>query len=129
MDGTETGDPKSMRELAPGLKASARVLQCVQALNHLAQEQIYSVIEDPAAFADWYKQRLASEDRDADWIEGTFRLSNYDAPDFSAIKTPVIDGDTLTFIAVNRQLGAVYLAMADLGDAGGLTRAYEPLVA
>lgn len=128
VDGTETGDPKAILELAPGLKDAAGTLQFAQALNHLAHEQTYAVIEDPASFADWYKQRLASEDPDADWVEGTFQLSNYDAPDFNAIKAPEIDGDTLTFFAMNRQLGAVYVARAGLKDGDGLTPDYEPLV-
>lgn len=128
VDGTETGDSTSMLELAPGLKDSASALQFAQALNHLAHEQTYAVIEDPAAFADWYKQRLASEDPDADWVEDRFQLSNYDAPDCSAIKASEINGDTLTFFALNWQLGAVYVAKSGLGDATDLAPDYDPLV-
>ncbi|MEO9782622.1 MAG: hypothetical protein ABJH07_17615 [Sedimentitalea sp.] len=128
VDGTEAGDPQTMLELAPGLKDSANALLCAQALNHLAHEQTYAVIEDPSAFADWYKQRLASEDPNADWVEGTFQLSNYDAPDFAVIKAPEIDGDRLTFFAVNRQLGAVYVVKASLEDGSTLVPEYEPLI-
>lgn len=128
VDGTETGDPAAMLDLAPGLKEPDGALLCAQALNHLAHEQTYAVIEEPEAFAAWYKERLASEDPEADWVEGTFQVSNYAAPDFGAIKPPAIEGDTLIFFAVNRQLGAVYAAKAGLGAGGSQIPDYEPLV-
>lgn len=128
VDGSETEDPAALLELAPGLKDAASANQCAKALNHLAHEQTYAVIEDPVTFADWYKQRLASEDPDADWVEGTFQLSNYDAPDFSTIKPPEIKEGTLTFFAVNRQLGAIYIATSKLDDSKSLTPVYEPLL-
>ncbi|MDK3075274.1 hypothetical protein QO034_19515 [Sedimentitalea sp. JM2-8] len=128
VDGIEAEDPKALLELVPGLKDAASANQCAKALNHLAHEQTYAIIEDTAAFADWYKQRLASEDPDADWVEGTFQLSNYAAPDFSAIKPPEIKEGNLTFFVVNRQLGAIYFATANLDDREALTPVYEPLL-
>ncbi|WP_424984487.1 hypothetical protein [Microbulbifer sp. S227A] len=126
VDDTETGDAATLLGLAPGLAEPGQALQLAQALNHLAHEQTFAVIEDPAEFAAWYNKRLAEEDPKADWVEGTFQLSNYPAPDFDAIKAPRTSGGTLTFFAINRQLGAVYTASAGLeGDA--LTPQYDPL--
>ncbi|MEY8831381.1 hypothetical protein AB9K34_23670 [Sedimentitalea sp. XS_ASV28] len=126
VDDTEAGDARTLLELAPDLKEPGKALQLAQALNHLAHEQTFAVIEDPAAFADWYKKRLAEEDTDADWVEGTYQLSNYATPDLTAIEAPRISGDTLTFFAINRQLGAIYVVSAGLGG-DTLTPDYEPM--
>jgi hypothetical protein len=101
---------------APWICAPDQALLCAKAVNHLAQEQAYTVIEDPARFADWYRKRRAAEAPGKPSPEGNFGLRNFGMPDLDGIAVPAIAGGTLTFYAVSRQIGAPYKVTAALTE-------------
>lgn len=105
---------KTLLELAPGVCAPDQALLCAKVVNHLAHEQTYTVIEDPARFAEWYRKRLAEEDPETVAEPGNFRLSSFGLPALDAISAPAITDDGLVFYAVNRQIGAPYRVTAPL---------------
>lgn len=104
--------------LAPSLCQPGNATLCAQAVNHLAHDQTFTVIEDPNRFAEWFRQRREAESPGDQWKEGGFQLRNYEVPDLGSIAPPTITGDTLVFYAVNRQIGAPYQVTASLDALG-----------
>jgi hypothetical protein len=118
LDVTPVGTAQALADAAPWLFQPDAALRCAQAVNHLAHEQTYAVIEDPARFAEWYLARHAAEAPETLRPEGGFGLRNFGIPDLAGITAPAISGGTLTFFAVNRQIGAPYKVTAALSAPG-----------
>ena len=116
VDLTPVRSAQALKGAVPWICAPDQALLCAQAVNHLAQEQAYSVIEDPARFAEWYRARHAAEDPEKLSPEGGFGLRNFGIPDLDSIAVPSIAGSALTFYAVNRQIGVPYRVTASLAD-------------
>lgn len=134
---TETGEPAVYVDAAPVVSAAAllekaphvceadRAVLCAQAINHLAQERAFTVIEEPGRFADWYRKRYAAEDPDAIPREGGYSLRGAGMPDLDSVAAPAIADGTLVFFAVNRQIGAPYRVSVSL--AAPDTPDYDPM--
>lgn len=111
---TEAPTAEELIGLAPSLCQPGNATLCAQAVNHLAHDQTFTVIEEPDRFADWYRKRLEAESPDDAWKEGGFQLRNFAMPDLASIAPPEITGNTLVFFAVNRQIGAPYRVTVEL---------------
>ena len=124
---TEIASVAELLAQMPALFTPGLATLCAQAVNHLAQEQTYIVIEDPAVFADWYKARRAAEDPEAAWTPGKLQLTNFDMPALDAITAPSIGAKGLEFYAVNRQIGAPYRVISELEATALAQLEYVPL--
>jgi hypothetical protein len=108
VDVTPVTSARDLIGSVPWICEPDRAVLCARAMNHLAQEQTYTVIEDPARFAEWYRARHAAELPGKPSPEGNFGLRNFGIPALEDIAAPAISGGELTFYAVNRQIGAPY---------------------
>ena len=111
--------------LAPWICAPDQALLCAQAVNHLAQQQTYTVIEDPARFSEWYRARYAAEEPGLVSPTAAHGLRGFDLPEFDMIAVPSIVDETLTFFVVNRQIGVPYKVTAPLNALE--TPEYDPV--
>ncbi len=107
-DDQKASDLKQLLSLAPGLLDPEAALVLAQAVNHIAQGNGFSVIDDPAAFATDYQAQLATEDPNAPWQEGVMRLTDFGVPDFAEITVPTLTGETLVFFARDGFTGLPY---------------------
>ncbi|QYK41126.1 MAG: hypothetical protein KF887_17360 [Paracoccaceae bacterium] len=114
VDVTPVESARHLSDAAPWLCTPGGALLCAQAVNHLAHAQTYTVIDDPARFAEWYRKRYAAEPPGKVSPEGGYGLRNFGMPDLASITAPMIADDLLVFFAVNRQIGAPYRVTATL---------------
>lgn len=108
----------ALADAVPWLLTAPHAARAAEALNHLAFELTYKVIDDPAVFAAWYRARYAAEPEGEVQPYGGFGLRQFGMPDLDSITAPRIDGGTLVFYAVNRQLGAPYRVTMPLAPPG-----------
>ncbi len=101
----------------PALGDPANAEGLARAANHLARGAAYSVIADPAGFADDYRNRLAAEDLSSGWQEGVYRLSDFGVPDFAMILPPACTATEVVFFARDRLTGLPYRATFGFADA------------
>lgn len=101
-------------EMVPGIGEADHAIWAAKAINHLAHEQTYTVIEDPARFAAWFQKRWEAENPNAEWDETAPQLHNFGMPDLSAVTAPASTDDGVVFFAVDRQLGAPYRVTAQI---------------
>lgn len=125
VDVTPVQSAPEMMGLAPWICAPDQALLCAQAVNHLAQQQTYTVIEDPAQFSEWYRARYAAEAPGIVSPDAAYGLRGFGLPEFDMITVPSILDQTLTFFAVNRQIGLPYKVTAPLNALD--TPEYDPL--
>lgn len=111
---TEVTTIAALLAAAPGLTQPPAAAATARAINHLAQNAAFDVIEDPAAYEAQYRARLAQEDHNAPWAEGVMRLCDYGVPDFARIAAPAITDGQLVFFAANVIPGLPYRIAADL---------------
>lgn len=116
-DEAEATTATALLAMAPGLKQPEAALETARALNFLSQGADFTLIEDPTAFEEHYRSKLASEDTSAPWAEGIVRLSDYGVPDFSEIAAPAMVGTVLTFFAADAFIGVPYRISVDLASA------------
>lgn len=104
----------------------APYLACL--VTHFARGDMYAVIEDRAAFQQAYEARLASEDPSPQTYEqNVIRLSDFGAPDYSAIEPPGIEAGALVFFAREAASGLPYKVRVDLSALGTPQFAPMPL--
>lgn len=114
---TAVHDVLSLLAAAPWLEEAAHVGQLAQLANHLSYGYDFRTIEDPKAFQDLYRGKMAAEDPDARAYPGSPRLSDYGVPAFERIAVPHLDGRTLRFFAERSGVGFAYEVAIDL-DSG-----------
>lgn len=114
---TEATTLANLLSLAPGLKQPEASLETARAINYLSQGPAFRIIEDPAAFEEQYRKKLASEDQSEPWAEGVVRLSDYGIPNFADIAAPSMSRSLLTYFAVDDMLGLPYRVDVDLASA------------
>lgn len=122
--GGEAQDMASLLRLAPELAAPGHARSLAEAVNHLAQRGEFRVIQDPASFETWYREKLSKEDPETPWQEGVSRLCDFGVPDFSEIEPPVFTSGHLRFFAQDVFLGVPY--RVDVPDLAA-PPSYEPL--
>jgi len=112
-DEVEASTLASLLTIAPELKQPEAAIETARAVNYISQGPAFQVINDPAAFEEQYRVKLASEDPSEPWSEGVVRLSDYGVPDFATIAAPTISGTVLTYFAVDDFLGLPYRVDVD----------------
>ncbi len=122
-DTQKTSDLRQLLTLAPGLMHPDAALLLAQAINHIAQGDGFSVIEDPDAFAAAYQAKLASEDANAPWQENVIRLVDFGVPDFATISAPTLTGEVLVFFVRDGFTGLPYRVEVALGSVTAVTEA------
>jgi hypothetical protein len=108
----------------PALRDDAA--QMALAVNGLAQKLAFDVILDPAGYETAARERIAAEDPDAPFRQGTYRLRDFGMPQFGVIHPPAIKGDRLVFYAVQSLTGLPYRVEAGR-DGDGPAYAPAPL--
>lgn len=126
VDGEEIADIAALLARLPELLAPEGLCVLARMLSHLARGDAYQVIADVAGFEASYRARLASE-ADGPWQEGVLRLRDFGVPDFSAMRPPRMEGDTLVFHASRRGSCLPYRVEAPLDAEGPGSLRYVPL--
>lgn len=111
--------------LAPALLDPNWIRVRAQLLNHISNGYEYEVIIDPAEFKEKYLAEFDAEDAEAAVIAGQRRLRAFGKPDFDLIEPPKMDGETLTFYAVESYLGIPYRVVQ---SGAGPELSYTPMV-
>lgn len=119
----EARDLAQVLSLAPALGDPKWLRAYVRVANHLAKGDRFDPIMDPAAFEAAYRAAYEAEDPAAPAVPGNARLRNYGLPDFTAIRPPAMEGDTLVFFARNTFMGIPYKVTMPRGG----TPTYEPV--
>lgn len=119
----ELRDLAQVLDAAPGLGDPKWLRAYVRVANHLAKGDRFDPIMDPAAFETAYRAAYDAEDPEEAPVPGNARLHNYGLPDFSAIKPPAMQGETLVFYARNTFMGIPYKVTMPRGG----TPSYEPV--
>lgn len=123
-DEVEYSDPAALLSALPALADPAHAVQAAQAVNHLHEGFQYSVIVEPAAFAESYVARYNAAPG-GEWDQEAQSLSDFDMPDLSVLALPQIDAGTLTYYAENRFIGLAYKVTMPLAGPDGPD--YRPL--
>lgn len=97
----------------PGVRDDA--VQMALAVNGLAQRLAFDVILDPAAFEMAARARIAGENPDAPFRQGTYRLRDFGMPRFAVIHAPTIKDGKIVFYAVQSLTGLPYRVEAGRG--------------
>ncbi len=113
-----------LMEHAPALFTPENATLCAKAVNHLAHEQTYKVIEDPQAFITWHDTRITGEDLEEDWLPDHGERS---AVDLSDIAPPSIGLLGLQFFAFSRASGVPYRVTSALESEALSELEYLPL--
>ena len=58
----EFGSTGKLLDSASGVASPEHAVEFAKAINHLAHQQTYTVIENPARFAAWYREKYAAEE-------------------------------------------------------------------
>ena len=115
---TQVSDLEQLLAAAPGLLHPDAAAVMARAVAHFASGSTYRVIEDPRQFEAAYRARVATEDPDAPWREGVYRLRDHGMPDFAGIAPPAYTGTDLVFFAQSGFLGLPYRVEIDVADPG-----------
>jgi hypothetical protein len=98
----------------PGLTAASAVSDLARLVTHFARGGLFSVIQDPGAFADAFRARIDSEDPAQPWQQSAPRLADAGLPDFAEIRAPLLEGNTLTWTVKDGFTGLPYRAETTL---------------
>ena len=115
---TEVGTLAALVAAAPGLLHPDAATMMARAVAHFAAGTDYRVIEDPALYEGTYRAQVATEDPDAPWRAGVYRLRDHGMPDFAGIAAPAYHGTRLVFFAQSALIPLPYRVEVDVGDSG-----------
>lgn len=126
VEDTRVSDRDELLKRLPDLAGSGAELALARTVNHLTHGALFAVIDDPAGFAEAYRQRRDAEPEGQAPPDFGGNLALYELPDLDRISAPRLDGRRLVFFAENRALGVPYEVTFDL-DAPSTTPSYTVL--